>query len=456
VRDELTTNRVTNLLRERVDSSAVCNEVERGPVGNGQETWFVEATTGTRHLSLVIRRSAPGGPLRWTRREDEYEMQAAVFRAGLPVPEVHWMEEEPSSLDRPYFVMDRVPGVAGTHPSLDPAAMAAELGVLLARLHDANVAVEALDPAATSREATLGEIERWRTIYFDTRPAPEPALTGLFAWLKANVPESLRPVTLLWGDPGPHNILVEDGHATAMLDWELGHIGDPLEDLGTALWFFEDRVDPSVLIGSYEGESGTAVDVRDLDFFVALASATRAAMVLSGARSFAAGETSYPPTAALAMDLLIANLERAATIAGWDPLPDFGPLSSSGRRALLRPTPAQVDEGVGRFLETDVLPAVSDRRVRRGLKTAVALLKSNAIRIENEHDIGEQLEAGVRGVLDAAARQSLPDDLDELAAHVESGEGSDELRKLVRAHLLVDLAQRKRLIDPLRAMYGRS
>ncbi|MCB1247371.1 MAG: phosphotransferase, partial [Acidimicrobiia bacterium] len=130
--DDLTIGQITRLLKERFDADAECVGLERGQVGNGQETWFVDVTTPDGSRPLVIRRSAPGGPLRWTKRADEHAMLAAAFAAGLPVPEVHWMEEEPSALGRSYFVMDRMPGSAGSGPTHDQTEVAVELGRLLA------------------------------------------------------------------------------------------------------------------------------------------------------------------------------------------------------------------------------------------------------------------------------------------------------------------------------------
>jgi aminoglycoside phosphotransferase (APT) family kinase protein len=58
---------------------------------------------------------------------------------------------------------------------------------------------------------------------------PLPAL--LFAWLRAHVPTTLATPVLLHGDPGFHNILVQDGSLTALLDWERARVGEAAQDL---------------------------------------------------------------------------------------------------------------------------------------------------------------------------------------------------------------------------------
>ena len=79
----------------------------------------------------------------------------------------------------------------------------------------------------------------------------------------------MRP-RVLWGDPGAHNMLVADGHVSALLDWELTHVGDPLDDLGAAVWSCLGSFDPDDVVAGYEEVSG-AIDRQRLSYFVALA-----------------------------------------------------------------------------------------------------------------------------------------------------------------------------------------
>ena len=109
--EALTKSAVTELLRARLDPTLECATLERGPLGNAQETWFVEAVDAAgRERELVLRRSAPAGTLEHTDRALEFGVLEALARHGFPVPPVHWLETDPSALGRPYFVMDRLPG----------------------------------------------------------------------------------------------------------------------------------------------------------------------------------------------------------------------------------------------------------------------------------------------------------------------------------------------------------
>lgn len=53
----------------------------------------------------------------------------------------------------------------------------------------------------------------------------------LFAWLRENIPAAPPRASLIHGDAALSNFLIEDGRVTAILDWELAHIGDPAEEL---------------------------------------------------------------------------------------------------------------------------------------------------------------------------------------------------------------------------------
>src|ERR1700722_17370280 len=63
-------------------------------------------------------------------------------------------------------------------------------------------------------------------------PGPTGAWTrGSADWLEAHVPDYDGPVVLVQGDTGPGNFLYRDGRVTAVLDWELCHWGDPMDDI---------------------------------------------------------------------------------------------------------------------------------------------------------------------------------------------------------------------------------
>jgi hypothetical protein len=147
-------------------------------------------------------------------------------------------------------------------------------------------------------------------------------------------------------------------------------------------------------------------------------------MLLAGVQAFLAG-TAPPSNAALGQHLLLENLGRAASLAGWE-----GAAGADAGSGMLRPDAVETVTGVARYLREAALPAVQDARVRRELKTAAALLEAAALRVPAEAGAGElELEA-VR-----AERERSP------------------ARFALRARLLAGLAEQRALIRPLEELY---
>ena len=387
---------------------AVCTGLRRASVGNSQETWFFDAVWDGGSRPLVLRRSAPDGTLTWTDRGAEYEALRLVGAAGLPVPSVLWLDAHGGALQRPYFVMDRLAGA----PPRD-AAVSFELGELLARVH----AVPATGTASN-------EVERWYERYLAERLSSMPLLGALFAWLEANAPAEVAPV-LVWGDAGPHNLLVENGRISALLDWELAHLGHPLEDVGAAQWACFDTLDEDAILAGYESLAGP-VDREALRWFRCLACVTRTVMLLASNRAWVEGTVHRPSLAALGLDLVARNLTRAAKEAGWSILKRDSPSLYSAR-----PDASEVAAGLARFLAADLLPATEDRALRRELKNAVALLETIALQTTGERTAQSEIEAEAR-------RREL--------AHDPS----------LRAQLLADHARADEQLAPLRRLFTRT
>jgi aminoglycoside phosphotransferase (APT) family kinase protein len=454
----LDAERVSDVLRRHLSADATCTALHRGPVGNGQETWFLSVETPGGSQELVLRRTAEAGPLEWTERGAEATAMNAVASRGLPVPRVHWVQDDPAELDQPYLVMDRAPGapVLLVDEASRPALVAA-LAVELARLHTEAV------PAGGSGEldvvtATRAEIERWRSYYVEHRIAPIPLVGALFAWLDANVPDlAEEPAILVWGDAGAHNALCENGRITALLDWELAHAGHPLEDLGALVWMeLDGGSDIEVIIAAYEAARGQPVDRAVLDFFVVLTCVTRAVMIQVGAGAFVAGRTTAPNLAGLGLDLPAVNLARAAALAGWGEVAPPAPPRPPEPPNALRPSGAEIDVGIARFLRDDVLPQITDRRTRRGVKTAAALLETAALRASTGAVVDRERAAQRPDLAARLAALGLDlSDLEGAAVRVETESDLADLRPLVRHHLLNDLACQRSLLAPLRILYGR-
>ncbi|MFN8837718.1 MAG: phosphotransferase family protein [Burkholderiales bacterium] len=236
------------LARRVLPGTSAVERVERLSGGANNETWSFDAATSGGAVPLILRRKAGGGsvaedgPLASLAPEHEAELLRAVAPAGVPVPAVRAVLEPGDDLGRG-FLMDRVTGETRPKKLLgDPAfaaARAARVGQCaraLAALHAAPPdALPPLRVASAAEELALWEA-RWRT-YRESRPVFELALR----WLHAHVPAPPARVVPVHGDFRTGNLLVDAHGLRAVLDWELAHAGDPMEDLGwlcVASWRF--------------------------------------------------------------------------------------------------------------------------------------------------------------------------------------------------------------------------
>jgi aminoglycoside phosphotransferase (APT) family kinase protein len=102
---------------------------------------------------------------------------------------------------------------------------------------------------------------------------PHPAFELAFRWLETHRPPSTRGPVVVHGDFRLGNVIVDDDGLAAVIDWELAHLGDPVEDLGwlcVPAWRFGSPLpvagvaDRDVLVRAYAEESGVEIDRETL------------------------------------------------------------------------------------------------------------------------------------------------------------------------------------------------
>lgn len=211
--------------------------------GASQETWAIDAEIGPSREKLILRR-APGGhvSLNAVPLATEAIVIETVRAAGGKVPRVRYVLKDEDAIGQGY-VMDRLPGetiarkiLRETEFATVRPELAQACGAALAQIHRVDTAslaavLDVLDGPA--------QLARYRDIY-DRYDHPDPVFELAFQWLKPR----LRPpaeITLVHGDFRHGNLLVSPDGLEAVLDWELTHLGDPLEDLGwicTRSWRF--------------------------------------------------------------------------------------------------------------------------------------------------------------------------------------------------------------------------
>ena len=186
----------------------------------------------------MLRRDPPGHVIE-SSRGTELKLLRAAAAAGVPVPAVRFGEDDPAVLGSSFFVMEFVAGESIGRKVLRDAALAPGREVLPEQMAAAAAAIHRMDPSAVpelSRPAdgvspAATELERYDGIYRSITPDPHPALELAFRWLAHRLPVSARQ-TIVHGDFRVGNVIVGPDGLRAVLDWELTHVGDPMEDLG--------------------------------------------------------------------------------------------------------------------------------------------------------------------------------------------------------------------------------
>lgn len=237
-------NRLRPFFAAQLDVPEVGIEgVSRMAGGASREIWSLDVgykRDGKDHrLELVLRRDRPGTSAA-IRLRDEFELLRAAAAAGVPVPPVHWQVDDADLLGAPFFVMDRIAGETLPRRLLRDeeyaharAAMTTQLGAALARIHGIALQEPLLGFLAQPEEgknAALSEVDRYEQIYRYAAPDPHPALELALRWLRQHLPSSDRR-SLVHGDFRVGNVIYGPEGLRSVLDWELAHIGDPMEDL---------------------------------------------------------------------------------------------------------------------------------------------------------------------------------------------------------------------------------
>jgi aminoglycoside phosphotransferase (APT) family kinase protein len=275
----------TELLRaavsRRLGHPVTIEGVRRLSGGASRETWSFDAVTddGTRH-GLVLRRD-PGGSVGRSERSLEFRLLESAHDGGVATPRVWFLLEEDDGLGSG-FVMERIEGETIPRRILRDDAYAAARPKLAHQCGEQAARIHALDPArlpALPVQGAREQIELYRG-YLDGFGEPHPAFELGFRWLEDHAPPDPPRPAFVHGDFRNGNLVVGPDGIRAVLDWELAHLGDPVEDLGwlcVKSWRFgvtDRRVggfgEVDDLLAAYRTEGGRDVDPVELRYWEAM------------------------------------------------------------------------------------------------------------------------------------------------------------------------------------------
>jgi aminoglycoside phosphotransferase (APT) family kinase protein len=273
--------------------------------GAVQENWALDVELDGELRRWVLRTDAQATVRESLTRAQEFAVLKAVHAANVFAPEPLYLCEDSAVTGRPFFIMQRLPGIAAGYKVTrdaqlvpDPARLARELAANLARLHR----ITPPQPQLAFLRTMLARdnIAHYRA-YLDTLPETHPVLEWGLRWCELNTPPQ-EDTTFIHRDYRTGNYLVHDGALAGVLDWEFPAFGNPLEDVGwlcARCWRFA-RPDRTVggiaaladFLPEYERASGRRVGPHELIYWQVMAHLRWAVIALQQAGRHLSGTES--------------------------------------------------------------------------------------------------------------------------------------------------------------------
>ena len=262
------------VLRGPLGGPVEVRALQRLPGGASRATWSCDASPldGSPAVPLVFQQDRPGSVRTGGGMATEARVLRAARAAGVAVAEVVVAEGDPSApevqLGAPWMIMRRIDGetvprrIFREHPSVEARTPIVEqCGAALAGIHR-------IAPSDAPGLETTDRLEQYRQI-LDELGEPHPAFELGLRWLEAHRQPPTEHQCVVHGDFRTGNLIVGSDGLRAVLDWELVHLGDPLEDLGwfcIRAWRFGSSLvaggfgSRDQLVEAYEAAGGQTVD----------------------------------------------------------------------------------------------------------------------------------------------------------------------------------------------------
>jgi aminoglycoside phosphotransferase (APT) family kinase protein len=274
--------------------------------------FYANWTEGGRAMrqGLCLRRDPGAGLLRdLSSLAEQFRVIKALEPTAAPTPKGYWYEEDPALLGGPFFVMEKIEGEVPNPWSRAGKQFygeAARRGKLprsfveaLASLHNLDWRAAGLDfigvPGA-GKDFALREIAKWESLITQSLRKPEPVLTEILMWLKANAP-AVQRLAFVHGAYRTGNLIVKDDAIAAIIDWELQVIGDPMYDVAYVLSDLNREGSPLLscvverefFLDYYQQLTGLTVDLEVCRYYEILYMMRSTAFWLSASGLFAEG-----------------------------------------------------------------------------------------------------------------------------------------------------------------------
>lgn len=242
-------------------------ELEKFAGGQSNPTYRIAAASG-----LYVLRRKPFGPILPSAHavEREYRLICALYPTGFPVPRPYALCEDVEVIGAPFYVMGLVEGRTfwdGRLPEQEPAdrrAIYEAMILTLARLHSHDPVVVGLADYGARGNYFERQVGRWTKQYRAAETERIEEAERLIEFLPRTLPEQSR-LAIIHGDYRIDNLIYAPDRpaVSAVLDWELSTLGDPLADFTYLVMNWEM---PQTMGGAgLQGVDFAATGIPDLD-----------------------------------------------------------------------------------------------------------------------------------------------------------------------------------------------
>ncbi|HLI66097.1 MAG TPA: phosphotransferase family protein [Caulobacteraceae bacterium] len=338
---DLTEARIADYIAGRLEgaSEVEVTALRRITGGASRETYrlrlsYLDAKGERIERPLIIRRDPPASLID-TERDIEFAAYRAFHGSAVPVPEMLWLERS-DALDRPFFIAEEITGFESSPTALLSPPFADKAEKLGERKWTILGEISRADPHALGLDQVMEvpapdacwkrELGYWEGEIDKDQIEPQPIIRAAIRWLRANPPPPAQKISVVHGDYRTGNFLYDrEGDIHGILDWEMAHLGDPLEDLGWGLnriwcWGGDDRrgglLPREQAIAIWERASGLKADPAALHWWELFNCVKGQGIWVSSAKAWMDGENRDPILIFSAWRMLNAQDRAALELMG--------------------------------------------------------------------------------------------------------------------------------------------
>ena len=246
--EEIDIERFKSYLRDALDLIVRDLAIEQFPAGSSNLTYLVRFSGN----EYVLRRPPFGNTVKTAHdMQREFDVLSKLSAVYDPAPKPLIFCDDESVIGSEFYLMERRNGLIIRGRSPNELEKSAELQRKVCKSFIQNLAdLHSLGPKDAGLE-TLGkpdgynrrQVEGWTKRYFAAKTEEHTKLENAIRWLNDNIPME-SGASLIHNDYKFDNVMLDPDdltRITAVLDWEMVTVGDPLMDLGTTLGYWMSR-----------------------------------------------------------------------------------------------------------------------------------------------------------------------------------------------------------------------